>query len=1104
MRFDSGPDIGSGIKSVMSLGITSELKFSVKNEVINSIKKFVKKDNLIERGFQYYQEKKVRILSMHGGSLEATVWGSKIKPYRVYIRFGKKGSPKFALCTCPHFPTQSTCKHVAAVLFQYFEKNITAEDILQYQKQVKTESVIIDLQKFNKRADLIDLTKYFKTDTGKIVRSTHYDKKSKRPDESTRKKYRLVFIIKRYTDYYGLTSWVISAGLQYIKRNGEGGMIYNFDDSKITEPVELEEKILLNRLKMIERNKDLLNRHIDYIVSNKLKNVFIEIGLEPVQIEYKKLEKLNIMFALKSFENNDFQFAPLVYLPGENESQSSTINPINIFLDGLSTYFLTAEGLLFYRKNDEMVYKLMDLIYYKKKTFTQAEITQIKHFLKENNSGISIEFNARKIKLTRTLPKILLELEDRYSSLVIHLLFEYQGIDVEYRSPADFVLHEISGEEYSIIIRDHQYENSINKYLHSTFCPSVTHNNSDILEVNKNMLDFLLQYGKALIDLGAELRLKSNKKKIYSKMGKVGLSVKSGIDWFDLEAVHIDPDGTMSRVELDPEVISRGLVRIGNTYTIISQEEVQKLHALIEEGMDHKGRLRVSKYNVSIIDRFYEDIQNRGDPQVKTAHQIAQKLRDFTRMERYQLPQRFGGKLRNYQYAGYNWLFFLNSYGLGGCLADDMGLGKTVQALALMQKLKEQNEITPSLIIVPVNTISNWESEINRFTRGIEYYVHHGQNKADDEESLKGWDIILTSYHTLRSDIELFRRVSYRYVILDEAQYIKNSKSQLFKAVKLLKAEHRLSLTGTPIENNTFELWSQMDFLNTGLLGNINKFKKEYAKQIESESNEKKLNKLRQTVYPFILRRKKEDVAKELPEKSEIILYSEMDNKQRNLYSELNNYYREKVSMKLKKDGIERSAMVILSALLRLRQVALFPRLINEKYSKIKSCKFEQLKETVNEILDENHKILIFSQFVECLKIIKNYFKSKVEISYIDGSVSAAKRKIQIERFNNDDRVKLFLLSLKAGGTGINLTAADYVVLYDPWWNPAVESQAVDRTHRIGQDKKVIAYRMIVRDTIEEKILKLQEKKKKLVNELITEDAGLFKSLRREDIMALF
>jgi len=409
-----------------------------------------------------------------------------------------------------------------------------------------------------------------------------------------------------------------------------------------------------------------------------------------------------------------------------------------------------------------------------------------------------------------------------------------------------------------------------------------------------------------------------------------------------------------------------------------------------------------------------------------------------------------------------------------------MGLGKTVQTLAFLQKLKEDNDLGKVLLVVPVTTIVNWETEIERFTPELKYTRHFGQTRTKDEELVKNFDIIIISYHTLRNDIDFFYNFEFDYLILDEAQNIKNSSSQIFKTVKIIKAKHKLTLSGTPIENNTLELWSQMDFLNSGLLGTIYEFKKNFANPIEAYHDKNAVERLKKIIYPFILRRKKQEVAKDLPEKEEIILFCEMD-----------------------KSGVQKSAFQIFEALLRLRQAALFPELIDLKFKNIQSIKFEELKEKIEEGINENHKILVFSQFVKSLKIIEKFvIDKKFKYSYIDGQTK--NRDKEIKSFQEEENVNLFLLSLKAGGVGINLTASDYVILFDPWWNPAVESQAVDRTHRIGQTKKVIVYKLIVKDTVEEKILHLQEKKKELVSELITEDSAFFKSLSKNDILDLF
>ena len=416
---------------------------------------------------------------------------------------------------------------------------------------------------------------------------------------------------------------------------------------------------------------------------------------------------------------------------------------------------------------------------------------------------------------------------------------------------------------------------------------------------------------------------------------------------------------------------------------------------------------------------------------------------------------------------------------------------------------EKKKTLRPALLIVPVSTIPNWEQEIARFAGGMTFLRHIGQSRNVDENAIRSHDVTITSYHTLRNDIAVFANIDFTYVILDEAQNIKNAATKAFKAVKTLKASHRLALSGTPVENSTGELWSLFDFLNPGLLGTKEHFSAVFAKPIEQYADAAAAAQLRSLVFPFILRRKKEMVARELPPKEEIIVYCEMDAKQKKVYDTFKKECRKKVEGIIADKGKERGALEIFEALLKLRQIALFPALASPQFKDVPSCKFELFTDMLDEIATEEHKVLVFSQFVRSLDFMKAHLKErKLDYAYIDGSTK--KRDVEIKKFQENGSVKVFLLSLKAGGVGINLTAADYVILFDPWWNPAVEAQAVDRAHRIGQKRKVTAYKLIVKDTVEEKILALQEKKRALVNDLITEEASFFKSLSGADIVDLF
>ncbi len=449
-------------------------------------------------------------------------------------------------------------------------------------------------------------------------------------------------------------------------------------------------------------------------------------------------------------------------------------------------------------------------------------------------------------------------------------------------------------------------------------------------------------------------------------------------------------------------------------------------------------------------------------------------------------------------------MHFLKEFSFGGCLADDMGLGKTAQVLCMLLHEKEQGNKMPSLIVVPTSLVFNWVNEIKKFAPSLEVYVHHGQERERGIRDImnKKADLIITTYGTQRNDAEMFKETKFHYIVLDESQSIKNPLSKNSKSVFGLKSSYRLVLTGTPIENNTMELWSQFAFLNPGLLGNMEHFKRTFASRIESGKDKAKTDVLRGMLNPFLLCRKKETVAKDLPEKQITMLYCEMEPKQREFYDYWRERIREEIKGSIRTQGFMQSRMKILAGLTKLRQICNHPHLVDESFVG-DSGKINILIENILPVISSGHKCLIFSSFVKTLHIFRDYFtKNNISFSYLDGSTT--NRKKVVETFQNNDEIKVFLISLKAGGLGLNLTAADYVFVVDPWWNPAAEMQAIDRTHRIGQDKKVFVYKAITKDSVEEKILEMQQRKLDLVKNIIVVEDGIFKALDREDILALF
>ena len=482
-----------------------------------------------------------------------------------------------------------------------------------------------------------------------------------------------------------------------------------------------------------------------------------------------------------------------------------------------------------------------------------------------------------------------------------------------------------------------------------------------------------------------------------------------------------------------------------------------------------------------------------------------EQMSTFSTVETLTLPQGINAEFREYQLKGFGWLWFMYKYGLNGILADDMGLGKTLQALTVLQKAKEEDGPMPTLVIAPTTVVFNWESEIQKFAPTLSCLKLQGGERKQFFKKIPEYDVVITSYALVRRDIAKLKDINFRYIILDESQNIKNATSQTAQAVKQLNSQHKLALSGTPIENKLEELWSVFDFLMPGFLFTMADFNSRYVNPIMERQDKIVEKRLKLQIYPFILRRMKRDVAKDLPDKVENIAYCELTDEQKDFYLQVLDSTKEELFKSIEQNGLEKSRLSIFSALLRMRQICCHPRLYDKNNVKnvISSGKFEKLKVMLEEIISEKHRILLFSQFVDMLDIVKAWLeKTGIKYEYLTGRTKD--RQGAVERFNNDPTIPIFLISLKAGGTGLNLTGADYVIHYDPWWNPAVEDQATDRAYRIGQKKKVFVYRLITRNTVEEKIQKLKTIKRNLVDSVISVDRNITKSLTMDDIREIF
>jgi len=615
-------------------------------------------------------------------------------------------------------------------------------------------------------------------------------------------------------------------------------------------------------------------------------------------------------------------------------------------------------------------------------------------------------------------------------------------------------------------------------------------------------IDWLTRHNKILTSEGIKVIQKNLRNKRYF-IGEMSISVevRENIDWFDINAIV-----RFGEFEIPFKELRRIIMRKGNEIVLPNGEigvipeswirDYSELFSFMEEARDKNQPLTLRKFHLALV----QELDSSHLAKVIINNKLEQ-LRDFEKIEETPVPACFIGELRPYQKAGYNWLNFLRKYRFGGCLADDMGLGKTIQTLALLQKLKEEGETRPSLLVMPTSLLYNWELEAAKFTPRLKVFSYTGTTRVKDVSQFTAYDLILTSYGITRLDVDLLKEFQFYYVILDESQAIKNPGSNIAKAVKKLHAVNRLILTGTPLENSTMDLWSQVSFINPGLLGGQSFFQKEYLQPIEKLGDQYKTKKLYGVIKPFILRRHKSQVARELPEKVESVKYCTMTSAQEEYYEEVKSYFRNKILGNIEKQGVGKSQMLLLQGLTKLRQIANHPKMVNPEYTD-DAGKMESMTNMIMNAIGEDHKILIFSQFVKHLAIVQDYLKANnITYAYLDGSTKD--RQAQVESFQNDNSIKLFLISLKAGGVGLNLTKAEYVFMLDPWWNPAVEQQAIDRAHRIGQENTVFIYKFIAKNTVEEKIIQLQQRKVRLATDLITSEESFVKDLSKEDIEML-
>lgn len=743
------------------------------------------------------------------------------------------------------------------------------------------------------------------------------------------------------------------------------------------------------------------------------------------------------------------------------------------------------------------------------------------------------------------------------NDLRLNLYFKYGKQSFPYHSNKKVsVILEQEGENYIFkrLRRAKEWELSQAEFLNQLGLSNTLGSQFQVISEFSNTnatLSWLIKNKKLLIEKGFIIDQNVSGFNYSLDMPEISVNVKEYQDWFDVFAVVKFGKFEIKLSYLKKYILAgkREFELPDGKIAVIPEEWFSKYSSLFELGEEEDEKIRINRFHWGILDEL--DLE----PDSKSIGQnLAQAFKSLSNFESEPLPMHFNATLRTYQKEGYDWFYILKSNHFGGCLADDMGLGKTIQALALLQREKEiwqdqiekeTSEITEeliietdsisrkgeikqisifdqslqgeanlpdikikksniprpsSLLVLPTSLVFNWVNEAKKFAPELRILVHSGSSRIKDAKLFKLYDLVITTYGVMRLDIDILKQFKFHYIILDESQNIKNPDSQTARTARSLNSFNKLVLTGTPVENTINDLWSQMEFVNPGMLGSYSYFQKKFVVPIEKNNDEETMNKLQKMISPFILRRTKEQVAKELPEKTEQIIYCEMNENQEKMYEKTKSFYRNQILGSISNFGIEKSKLQILKGLLQLRQIANHPILADTNYSD-GSGKFDEVSEKLYTAIQGNHKVLIFSQFVKHLEVFKKKLNQEgIRFSYLDGSMDQKSREKEIYLFNNEQDRPVFLISLKAGGVGLNLTAADYVFVLDPWWNPAAERQAIDRAYRIGQNKNVFVYKFISSKTVEEKILGLQEKKSGLAEGLIKVENSFLSKISQEDL----
>jgi len=938
-------------------------------------------------------------------------------------------------------------------------------------------------------------------------------------------------VVKNPTNFNDIEKKII----KIINEYSDDNLVKTFSQKKKISVTEFFSNIPVNFIE--ERIRPFIERRL-IIIIDLLKENNIKM--------YRKVDRFeNIYYNEQIFIKDYFAEAVFNFIRNQNETRyflSALHEEKEIKLNKKVATILSIDPCRIIINNELYFFKDIDakklLPFFTREFISIPKRTEKKYY--ETfvlNSIRTYKVNANGFKINTIKPKqqaILTLDKDFKNYYVLNLCFKYDNIIyLSNNNNSTTVNFEDNNDNYvfTIIQRDLKWEKFVIEFLISfelifdkDINFKINFTGENVEKQNFETINWLNNNSEKIEKFGIEIKQKFINIKYYTKEILLDFKVKTERDWFDIYAMV-----KFGTFEL-PFIKLKRHLKTGNrlfqlpdsTFAVIPDEWFAKYTSLLTISEGDNVNFKIKKYHFATLD----NIENNN-----ILHEGTKLNNIFKNIEEhnFSIPTSINANLRDYQKYGFAWLYTLYENNFGGCLADDMGLGKTLQTIVLLTKLIEERKNVaknivsdkknvvqqnlfetnlsvpkkrklPSLIVMPKSLIFNWFNEFKKFSPHIKVLNYVGSFRENLFREIFYYDIVITSYGLVRNDSELLKKVEFFYVILDESQNIKNPDSKIYKSVIDLKSERRLVITGTPIENSLQDLWAQMNFVNEGLLGTQTFFKENYINLIEKKQEIDSTNELKKLIQPFILRRKKQDVAKDLPSLTEQTFYCELDEEQRKIYMTEKSKIRNQILEMIGIGQIKNSTIHVFHALMQLRQIANHPKMVME--TNASSGKFEVITSVLQTLISENHKVLIFSSFVKHLKLLEDYLIDKnLEYSILTGS-SNNRQKI-IEEFQNNENNKIFLISIKAGGVGLNLTSADYVFILDPWWNPAVENQAINRAHRIGQNKKVMVYKFITKDTIEEKIKKLQDDKNELA-EIFVNSNNPFKNMNENIILNLF